>query len=68
MLSPENEREFLSLAAVWLGCRLQIMGGEVEGKPSPGNPVSAMEGAMLGAFDYAYEMKLTVQEWRNGKD
>lgn len=68
-MRPEQEREFLvRLAAIWLGCRLAVMGG------TPGikahRPVRCMHTlgwAMLGCVDYAAEMRLMLAEVRNGR-
>jgi hypothetical protein len=60
-----NEREFLSLAAIWLACRLAVMGGTPEiAQHQPVTDFQSLGWAMLGCVDYAYEMKLMVKEVR----
>ena len=60
-----NETLFLHLAATWLGCRLAVMGGTPQVKQHvPVTNFETLGWAMLGEFDYAWEMKLVCQEWR----
>lgn len=50
---------FLKHAGVWLGCRLVVMGGEIEG---PLDYYGGMEWFMLGYHDLAHEMRLICEE------
>lgn len=54
-------REFLQHAGVWLGCRLVLMGGEIDGTF---DYYGGMEWFMLGCHDLAHEMRLMVEESR----
>lgn len=59
---PTWEREFLiQLAAVWLCCRYQTMGNEVQ-TPWLNGPASSLEFALLGEHDYWREMLLLCRE------
>lgn len=53
----DRSREFLKHAAVWLGCRLVVMGGEIDG---PFDYYGGMEWFMLGYHDLAHEMRLIL--------
>ena len=54
------EYEFLRLLApIWLGARLQIMGGRAVGLPKPN-----VEFDMLGCLDYSWEMRTICTERR----
>jgi hypothetical protein len=58
-VTPELEREFFRLAAVYLGCRLRAMGGDVLGlEPRKGD----LAFSLLGMRDYAVEMKMLIEE------
>ncbi len=59
------EREFLWLAAWWLACRLQIMGGEVAGKNVPSGDLAF---SLLGWHDMAAEMRLLCGEERGKRE
>jgi len=65
-MNPKAEREFLvQLAATWLGARLMVMGGMVEGfEKFPCIDFHSMSFHVLGCCDYAYEMKLVIKENR----
>ena len=56
------EDEFLHLAAVWLACRWQTMGGAVH-TPWFVGPAD-LHFALLGVHDYHQEMRLLLKEWR----
>ncbi len=60
-------RHFLMrLAATWLGCRWQVMGGAVDTPWCKGFAVGphGLEYALLGMVDYAAEMALEVSAVR----
>jgi hypothetical protein len=52
------EREFFSLAGIWLACRLKLMGGKLHGDQHHGTE----EWHILGMLDYQKEMELLIQE------
>lgn len=54
----EFTREFTRLATWWLGCRLRVMGGEVECDI----PNGSLGFSLLGCHDFAGEMKLLCIE------
>jgi hypothetical protein len=54
-----QQREFFQLAAVYLGCRLRAMGGDVTGLEPRKGPLHFI---LLGMKDYAIEMHLLVRE------
>ena len=64
------ERDFLKLAAVWLSCRLHVMGGIVtdddgvtpHGTHIPVTDMHTLGWALLGCVDYAAEMQLICKE------
>jgi hypothetical protein len=64
-VKPATEKEFLvRLAAIWLACRLSVMGGTPEDIPQcyPVRDMPSLAWAMLGCVDSAYEMKLICKE------
>lgn len=61
MLTPAHEREYLKLAAMWLACRLDAMGG----KPLLPWATGDIMVALLGCRDYAAEMSLVLAEARS---
>jgi len=54
------QREFLNLAAVWLACRLNVMGGDARIGQGARLVVDmhSLGWAMLGCVDYAAEMRM----------
>lgn len=57
------ECEFLSLAAVWLACRLAVMGGTPDSPQHvPVRCFRTLGWAMLGCVDYQAEMRLLIKE------
>jgi len=68
-MTQENfEHEFLiRLAAVWLACRLDVMGG-ISGHPMhhPVTNFRSLAWPMLGCSDYRHEMRLLCDEVRDG--
>lgn len=64
LMSDEEEREFLiRLAAIWLACRLAVMGGTpLIDQHKPVRDFSSLAWAMLGCVDYGCEMRLLCAE------
>ncbi len=58
-MTSKFEREFLHLAKWYLACRLEVMGGEVEGMRG-----GDLAFSMLGMHDHAWEMELMIAEVR----
>jgi hypothetical protein len=57
------EREFLKLAATWLGYRLNVMGGDVRGGGHrPVRNMPDLGWALLGMVDHAAEMRALCAE------
>jgi hypothetical protein len=56
------EKEFLSLAAIWLACRWQTMGNAVHTPWMVG--CGELTFSLLGEHDYHQEMKLLCKEER----
>lgn len=58
------EIEFLKLAGVWLGCQFNIMGGDLTSRfgHRPVRNMHDLGWAMLGAVDYAAEMREIIRE------
>lgn len=63
-MNLKQEREFFRLAAVYLGCRLRAMGGDVTGIEPRKGPLHF---TLLGMKDYGIEMRLLIREVRNAK-
>lgn len=63
-LSPVKfEREFLRMAACFLSCRLEVMGGYVlKGWERPTDQATALSYSLLGEVDNAVEMRLMCAE------
>lgn len=61
-----NEQEFLiRLAAVWLACRLAVMGGTPEiHQHRAVTDFDSLGWAMLGCVDYQGEMKIMCEEMK----
>lgn len=60
-MNPNHEREFFRLAAVYLACRLKVMGGKFLADPLR---KTDLEFDLLGMHDYGKEMELLVKESR----
>lgn len=63
MIPPASgtiEQRFLHCAAYMLGCRLRVMGGDVQCE----TPKGSLEFSLLGMYDFEGEMKLIAAEAR----
>jgi len=58
-MSAHDETQFFCCASSWLACRLVVMGGKVEEWNDHPKlpPYKALEGALQGMVDNAWEMK-----------
>lgn len=57
------EREFLNLGAIYLACRLAVMGGTpLIPQHQPVKDFNSLGWTMLGCVDYAFEMRLLCRE------
>ena len=62
-MSRETERAFLKLAGTYLACRLAMMGGtSIHRLHCPVVDFKSLEWAMLGMFDYSWEMNLCLKK------